>query len=59
MPLVVEELLLVHSELGNWTTLNRENCSRVQFRGLIIDNQQTVLVLFKSYDLQGDDLMIY
>ena len=27
VPVVVEELLLVHSSLGNCTMLNRENCS--------------------------------
>ena len=27
VPVVVELLLLVHSSLGNWTTLNSENCS--------------------------------
>ena len=27
VPRVVEELLLVHSSLGNCTMLNRENCS--------------------------------
>ena len=27
VPVVVESLLLVHSSLGNWTTLNSENCS--------------------------------
>ena len=28
VPRVVEELLLVHSSLGNWTILNSENCSK-------------------------------
>ena len=28
VPVVVEELLLVQASLGNWTTLNSENCSR-------------------------------
>ena len=28
VPRVVEELLLVHSSLGNCTILNRENCSK-------------------------------
>ena len=28
VPISVEELLLVHSSLGNWTMLNSENCSK-------------------------------
>ena len=28
VPMVVVELLLVHSSLGNWTMLNSENCSK-------------------------------
>ena len=28
VPMVVLELLLVHSSLGNWTMLNSENCSK-------------------------------
>ena len=28
VPMVVVELLLVHSSLGNWTTLNSDNCSK-------------------------------
>ena len=28
VPKVEESLLLVHSSLGNWTTLNSDNCSK-------------------------------
>ena len=28
VPMVVEELLPSHSSLGNWTTLNSDNCSK-------------------------------
>ena len=28
VPIVVEELVLVHSSLGNCTILNKENCSK-------------------------------
>ena len=41
VPLVVEELPLVHSSLGNWTTLNRENCS--SWRKILLVNSNHVI----------------
>ena len=31
VPVVVEELLLVQASLGNWTTLNSDNCSKGKY----------------------------